>query len=285
MANAHFLTGAVSSAGTLSGGSWNSSYPLANLLTTQPGQKARSSDDALASTLFVLDLGSSQSLQMFAGINHNLSAGSTARIRVSDNSNGSSPSLDTTIDIDVTSVVWGSRPWGAFPWRGIEAGILGPSVFFYLHTSEVSGRYVLVDISDEDNVDGYVEIGCFLAGVPFVPAVNVGFGASVGVVDDSRAERGIGAGFYAQSKPKRRRVAGPIDYLTQSEALTDLYDMKDAVGRSKGVLFMLDPDETASTRQRRTIYGTFTELAPIEYRSPHEAPFAWAFALEELVSQ
>lgn len=285
MANAHFLTGAVSGAGTISGGSWNASYPLSNVLTTQPGQKARSTDDAEASTLFVLDLGSSKSLKMFAGINHNLSPGSNVRIRVSESSDGSSPTLDVTVDIDVSSVVWGSRPWGAFPWRGVEAGVLGGSVFFYLHTSVVAGRYVLIDISDTDNVDGYVELGCFLAGVPFVPAVNIGFGSAVGVVDDSRTERGVGAGFYSQTKPKRRRVTGPVNYLTQSEALDDLYDMQDAVGVSKGVLFVLDPDETPSTRQRRTIYGTFSELAPLEYQSPHDAPFAWSFAIEELISQ
>lgn len=285
MANVHFLTGAVSGAGTLSGGSWNSNYPLSNLLTSQPGRVARSSNDAEASTLFVLDLGSAQSMQMFALINHNLSPGSTVRVRVSNNSDGSSPSLDVTENVDVTSVVWGSLPWGSFPWRGVVAGALGGYVFFYLHSSAVSGRYLLIDISDEDKVDGYVEIGCLLAGVPFVPAVNISFGANLGVVDDSRAERGVGAGLYAQQKPKRRRVSGPLEYLTESEALDDLFDMQDSVGRSKGVLFVLDPEETPATRQRRTIYGTFTELAPIEHRSPTDAPYAWAFALEELISQ
>lgn len=285
MANAHFLDGSVSGAGTLSGGSWNASYPLANILTTQPGTVARSSNDSESSTQFVLDLGSAQSIQMVALINHNMSPGSTVRIRVSNNSDGSSPSLDVTEDVDVTSVVWGSLPWGAFPWRGVVAGALGGYVFFYLHTSAVSGRYLLINISDEDNVDGYVQIGCLLAGVPFVPAVNISFGASLGVVDDSRAERGVGSGLYAQQKPKRRRVSAPLEYLTEDEALGDLSDMQESVGRSKGVLFILDPEELASIRQRRTIYGTFTELAPIEHRSMHDAPYAWAFAIEELISQ
>lgn len=283
MANAHFLTGAISGAGSLSGGSWNSSYPLSNILTTPPGKVARTSDDAEASTAFVLDLASAQSLKMFALIGHNLSPGSTVRIRVSNNSDGSSPSLDVTEDIDVTSVVWGSLPWGAFPWRGVVAGALGGYVFFYLHTAEVSGRYVLINISDESNADGYVEIGCFLAGVPFVPAVNISFGSNIGVVDDSRTERGVGAGFYAQTKTKRRRISGPLEYLTQTEALTDLYDMQDSVGRSKGVLFILDPDETPSTRQRRTIYGSFTELGAIEHRAPTDSPYGWNFSLEELI--
>lgn len=283
MANTHFLTGAISGAGTLSGGSWNSSYPLSNILTTQPGRVARTSNDSESSTQFVLDLASALSLQMFALINHNLSAGSTVRFRVSNNSDGSSPSLDETVPIDATSVVWGSRAWGSFPWKGFDGDPLGGYVNFYLHGSEVSGRYVLVDISDESNVDGYVEIGCFLAGVPFVPAVNISFGASLGVVDESLAERGVGGGLYAQQKPKRRRVAALLDYLTEDEALDDLFDLQDHVGRSKGVLFILDPDETPSTRQRRTLYGSFTELGAIEHRSPHQAPYAWSFALEELI--
>lgn len=280
MANAHFLVGLQ---GTLSGGAWSDAYPLSNLLTTQPGKKARSTNDSEASTLFVLDFGSAQSLQMFAFVDHNFSQGASIRVRVSDNSDGSSPSLDETFTVNIASVVWGSLPWGAFPWDGVVDEFPGGYISFYLHASEVSGRYVLINISNESNLDGYVEAGCFLAGVPFVPGINVGFGAAIGLIDDSTPERSAAGGLYADSKPKRRRVVGPVDYLSEEEALDDVTALQESVGRSKGVLFILDPEEDPGIRMRRSIYGSFTELAAIEDRPIEEKPYGWAFAFEELI--
>lgn len=283
MANMHLLSGRISSAGTLALGSWESAYPLTNLLNSQPGRVARTTDADEASTKFRLDLGSATSLQMFAFVNHNFSQGSTIRIRVSNNSDGSSPSLDETLTIDVSTVEWGMLAWGQFPWTGTDEDFPGGFTSFYLHGSAVSGRYILIDGSDEASADGYWEFGCFLAGVPFVPAINIGFGVSVGIVDDSRIDRAVGAGFYAQQKPKRRRAAGPLGYLTQDEALGDLYALKNYVGRSRGVLFVLDPDEANVLRMRRTMFGSFTELGSLTNHVVQEAPWAWSFALEELL--
>lgn len=283
MANIHLLSGRVSAEGTLALGSWESAYPVTNLLTTQPSRVARTTDDAEASTKFRLDLGSSKSLQMFAFVNHNFSQGSEVRIRVSNNADGSSPSLDVTLTIDIATVEWGSLPWGEFPWSGTLEDFPGGYSSFYLHGSQVSGRYILIDGSDTSNADGYWELGCFLAGVPFVPAVNVGLGVSVGIVDDSRIDRAVGAGFYAQQKPKRRTATGPLGYLTKTEALGDLYALKNYVGRSRGVLFVLDPTEANALRMRRTIYGSLTEMGSLTNQAVQEAPFAWSFALEELI--
>lgn len=281
--NAHFLTGAVSGAGSLSGGSWSSSFPLANLLKTQPGRVARSTNATEASTQFVLDLGSSHDLQMFAFVNHNLTQDAPIRIRVSDSSDGSAPTLDVTFLTDKASIVFGSLPWGAFPWDGVEDDFPGGYTAFYLHDEIVSGRYVLVNISDESNADGYVQIGCFLAGVPFVPDINVSVGATVDIVDDTRVERGVAAGLYAQQKPKRRRIAGQLQYLSESEALGDLYELQNHAGRAKGVLFVLDPEEDNGIRMRRTVYGSLTELGAFVTQNVSDKPWSTSFTLEELI--
>lgn len=285
MKRLHVLAGLVSDAGTLSGGSWLAGYPVTNLQTTQPGHLARSSDATEASTAFVLDYGSSRSWQMFALVNHNLTSGSaTVRIRVSENSDGSSPTLDETYTVDNSTEVWGALPWGVFTWDGVSEDFPGGFTTFYLHDATAAGRYVLIDISDDGNLDGYVQIGRFLAGVPFVPAVNLQPGFQIGIVDDSRVDRVRFGTIFPQQKPKRRRAAGTLPNLTEAEALDGVHDLVASVGRGGGVLIVVDPDDAAGTLMRRTVYGTFADLGAITTRAGVDYPYSWTFALEELVS-
>jgi hypothetical protein len=278
--NAHFL---VPLQGTLTGGDWETDYPLTNLLKTRPGLVARSVDADEANTQFVFDLGSSKPVQMFGFVNHNLSQAAEIEIIVSDNSGGSPALMTETLVIDKGQIPWGTLPWGEFPWDGIDEEFPGGFTNFYLHSAPVTGRYVLVNISDEANADGYVEIGCFLAGVPFAPAVNLLAGATVGFVDESVIELAVGAGRYSQEKPKRRRVAGQCGFLGQSEALGALYEVQAYAGRSKGALFVLNPDATGTSLRRTTLYGSFIDLGALTYREASDYPWAWSFALEELI--
>lgn len=67
--------------GTLSGGSWETSLPLANLQTRYLSQVARSTDDAKASTQFENDLGANYPIRALGVFGHNLSLAAKYRIR------------------------------------------------------------------------------------------------------------------------------------------------------------------------------------------------------------
>lgn len=283
MGNIHLLTGAVSSTGTLTRGSWETDYPVTNILNSLPGRVARTTDALVASTRFTLDLGSAQSMQMFAFVNHNFTEASEIRIRVSDDSGGAAPSLDETLIVEKGTIDWGTLPWGVFPWSGVPETFPGGFTTFYLHDTVVSGRYILIDATDTDNADGYWEFGSFLADVPFVPDINAAPGVEIGVVDNSRIDRAVGAGIYALEKPVRRRVSGSLAYLTEAEALGDIYSLQRNVGRGKGVLFVLDPEEANEMLMRRTVYGSLTSLGALNNHSSVDAPWSWTFTLEELL--
>lgn len=287
MKNVHLLTGKVSDECTLSGGSWNADYPLTNLQTTQPGDVARTADTAAASTRFILDAGASRSWQMFAFCNHNLSTGATIRIRVSDSSGGSPDGvLDETITIDNSTVVWGALPWGAFPWSGIDEDFPGGFTAIYLHDSAVAGRYLIVDIDDPNNVDGYAEIGRFLADVPFVPAENAERGSfSIGVGDPSIIERTRRRRVIAEAKPKFRRMNCRLRFLTQAEALEEVHEILHQIGVAKGVLVVVNPEDAAGKLMRRTLYGTFKGLGSISFTEVAAYPHSWDFAVDELVAE
>ena len=70
--------------GTLSGGSWSASLPLANLQNRQVQKVARSSNAATSSTQFRIDLGQSRTIGVLALVVHNISVTGKARIVGSD---------------------------------------------------------------------------------------------------------------------------------------------------------------------------------------------------------
>ena len=87
---------------TLSGGSWLSTFPLANLKNRTLGRVARSTSAAVADTRFDLDLGAARSIGMVALINHNLLLGSRVRIRGSNDGAGTNLLLKSE-QIDATN--------------------------------------------------------------------------------------------------------------------------------------------------------------------------------------
>jgi hypothetical protein len=65
----------------LSGGSWQSALPLANLQDRRLGKLARSADDALTSTIIKADLGLVRAVRVVALPKHNFSTAATWRVR------------------------------------------------------------------------------------------------------------------------------------------------------------------------------------------------------------
>lgn len=70
--------------GNLSGGSWQATLPLANLQNRQVQKVARSTDAAVANTLFDYDLVNSKSVGAVALVVHNISVGGRVRITAAD---------------------------------------------------------------------------------------------------------------------------------------------------------------------------------------------------------
>lgn len=286
MANLHLLTPRWSDAGTYSGGSWASSLPLDNLKTQQPQQVARSTNAATGSTKFKLDLGLVLPVSMFALINTNATAAATVRFRVSLNSDGSTPGIDATIAGRPPSVVWGSQPWGGFPWDGIDDSAVtsGGRITYYKAAQAALGRYVLVDISDAANPDGYVQVGRFMAGDAFVPGVNITWGAQLSFIDDSKQSRSVGMQLYSDKKPLRRKLQCSFDALDEAEAMGVIYDLHRTLGKTGNCLVVYDPDDDPSVLLRRTIYGSLPELPAIAHlRSADGYQYGGGLTIEELI--
>lgn len=255
-----------SQSGTFSGGAWDSGLALANLKNYDPKKVARSDDAEEASTTFVLDIGSATDIDFVGIVGHNLTDMATARVRIGPNADGSSALIDQTLTVS---------NFGTYTPAAGKA-------LFYLSTATISARYVLWEISDEYNPDGYVQIGRHIVGPVFQPAVNVSYGAQITMIDESRITRTVNGTLYADMKPKRRRMAGAFDTLTDAEGFGEVYDMQDTVGLSIPVFAILDPSLTGNQLQRSAVYGTLMDMTPITMRAAWAEDIAtWQFALDE----
>lgn len=90
--------------GTLSGGSWSSLLPLANLQNRQVQKVSRSNNVTTASTQFVIDLGQARTIGVFALVVHNISVTGEVRIIGSDDASAFTNLL--TFPSEFENAVW-----------------------------------------------------------------------------------------------------------------------------------------------------------------------------------
>lgn len=182
-------------AATLSGGSWNASYPLANLKTRYLQQKARSSNALIGSTVINLDLGAARSIGVVALIAHNLTADSaTVRIQGADNT-GQSPTL---YDSDALPVYQGTDYALTFP--------------------EASARYWRISMADTGNAAGYVTLGRLFIGSRFKPTWGASFGSAIGIGSNSVMTQASGGNKFARKRATWRTWKLDFNYLSDAES-------------------------------------------------------------------
>lgn len=282
MANIQILSDPPTDTGVYSLGSW--SLPLDNLKNKQPTKVARSTNALAASTKFAVALSRLLPINIFAFIAHNFTPTATIRVRVATNAAGTTGvTLDQTITAADTTVVWGSEPWGVFPWSGFDDGDWpgGPNTFLWASGS-VYGTYVVVDITDTANPDGYVQIGRFMAGQAFSPAANMSVGSpNFGYIDDSTHSRSYGGQLHSNPRPLRRRFSCAFDFLSEAEAMGAASDLMRRQGTSGNLLVIFDPAEDSSVLVRRAIYGRLTDLDDVVVANATDSPYSWRLTVEE----
>lgn len=270
MATINLLSKIVTDDATFSGGAWVPSLPSSNLQDVHPKNVARTVDLAGVSTTFVVDMGVATPLQLFAFINTNFTSSGQFRVRAGPNADGSSALIDSGVaGVAALSPGSANRPPGGW-------------ITYFKNATAQSCRYVLVNIDESGNPDGYVEIGRFLGGVPFVPAINAAVGLSLGIIDDSQESRAVAGDRFVDVRPRRRLVKGVLDFLSETESLgaASVYDIIEA-GIANPILALIDPDDSPTLKSRRTIYGALSSPDPITYARNGDVPYSWPFTIEE----
>lgn len=273
--------------GTLSGGSWTATLPLANLQNRQVQKVARSSNATTAATQFTIDLGQPRNIGVLALVVHNISVAGTVRVIGSDNPAFTSPLYDSG-----AVAVW---PTGVIPaelleweednfWLGTlsqqaRAGYQSPFILRTGANGQVL-RYWRVEISDTTNSDGYVQIGRLFMAQAWTPGVNYAYGAALGYEDPTLVDTSLSGAEFFDVRSRSRKFRFGLQYLEATEAYAYALELQRTAGISGEVLLVPDSDD-APNAFRRNYVGRLSQVAPVTQPLPdgYEA----AFEIKELL--
>src|SRR5260221_31083 len=166
--------------GILSGGSWLSALPLANMQDPDIQKVARSSNATNAATLFTINLGSAQPVDGIALGPVNISPGATWRWRGYSDSGYSVLVYDSGVQIASGSVIdWTGPSSGWLEWEdpGFWYGIAQaldelPQYLFHIAPTAQLVQYWKLEIFDAANANGFIQIGRLLIARAFRPSIN-----------------------------------------------------------------------------------------------------------------
>lgn len=233
---------------TLSGGSWLAALPLANLQTRYLAQAARSADTALASTVVDVTLDTERRIQLIAIVGHNLT--STARIRVTGYSDSGRLSLYSGADTGWTEAVPAYAPTSQLApedsnWLSGKPTALNldryPRVWFAVLPAAKFVRYWRIEVDDQYNTDGYVDLSRLFVSSIVQPSINFLYGSNFGWDSQTSYTRSRGGvKFYDAQQPYR--VAGlQLQNLPADEAYAQFLEMKRLMGKDREFFVSLMP--------------------------------------------
>lgn len=241
------------------------SLPVENLQDRQLVKVYRS-DGATDITIDV-DFGQGRIIDFVALVRHNITQTGQIRWRLSNVSDFSTTQHDSGF-VDAWPVVeeFGTLPWGVFSW----GGRINPEVAaeyqissFVVLDSPVQARYLRIDISDDDQDEGYIEAGRLIAGPAFRPSTNYGFGVEIQFVDESRIVKSRGGQTFVDEVERFRRIRFELQNLPEAEIFGNVFNNIDRLrGVAKDILVIPQPDDP-KTWPTQNIYGRLVRTEPI----------------------
>lgn len=270
----------------MSGGSWSATLPLSNLQNRQVQRVARSTNDDLASTKFVVDLGSVKSVRALALVLHSLSANSAYRITGNDSAVFTTPIYDSGwLDvwpsgiIPVDQLEWENDNF----WLGTmtaeqRAGYNVPLVHI-LPTAQ-SFRYWQFEFDDTLSTLGYVQFGRLFMAPAFQPIYNAAYSASLGYEDPTEVATALSGAEYFDVRGRYRVHKFSLEYLDKDEAHNQVLELQRLQGISGEVLVVPNVDD-AATFVQRSFVGRLRNLSPVS--QPYFSAWSTSFEIKELI--
>lgn len=278
-------------AGTLSGGSWQSTLPVANIRDADIAQVARSTDATTGSTQFRIDFGTTYAryLGLLLLLGHTITAAGTVRFVLTASATDATARIydSGALPAWVAAQVHGRGTGGGYGAEGAATdadGYVSPAEVRHKLSSvqrvgNGGARYLFVYVVDTANPAGWVQLGRFLGGPVWQPAVGHAFSAAVRVIDPSALGRTRGGLRVAGDDTAWREIRLRFDWLTEAEAWAFLHEWQ-RLGKRAEVWLEIDHDDGADIGNRRRMRCALADTAPII--QPLRARWAAELVLEEL---
>ena len=282
MSSAAIAYGNLADTCTLSGGSWNSTYPLNNLKTRLISVVARSTNALAASTTFTAALLASSPIGALSLEGTNASVNAQVRWRTYSDAGLTALIYDSGL-LDIYpdgTMAFGSVHYGAANWwtaRPLPADLARfQRGMRHIATTKAAAQYIKCEIVDTANPDGYFQAGRLFVGDVFQPGAGLNYGAAMQLKPLSQVTRSLsGAKQFIKRRPM---FTMPVVFgqLTEAEAMRVL-DLQAQVDVTGEVILVWDPADKAF-RFRKSLYGELAQLDPLQY--PTATSRSMAFQIE-----
>lgn len=280
-------------AATLTATSSATGYPVANLQDPFRSRKWRST--SITGQSITINLGSSKNFNALAFIDHNLSVTATIRISATDTP-GERDLLDLTVPAWIPIIGFGEgyfddwgfggtlleadRGWYApNPIRIIYREDLvkygagnvfgGGTVYGQLEQNDsqirVTAQYVTIEFTDDDNPDGYIELGRLF--ITQFTDFSFNFAEiSHGSIDESEISRSLGGQAWVTKKvPLRRTIELTVNTLEYLDKYWTLKFMAEKMGLTGFYIIDCFPsNDHPSENFHSILYGRFSDMPSIE---------------------
>lgn len=236
------------STATISGGTWNSSYPQSNLANRFLSKKARTTAITSSAGTILIDLGSAQAINMIGLISGNFESGSTYTIggfTASDYATGQLVNLTGTINNT------GKQQ------RDFILGFVNAS----------SARYWKITVTNVAPAT-YTEIGRLFIGTQLSAANNFSFGEEFGAESNTQLQVSLGGVRHYDPRPNARSFRCVFNWASDVEARSIWMPFLRAADISQEVLIVPFPDDVGSAA-----YFQLSMLANLRQLNAISAPY------------
>lgn len=260
--------------GVLSGGNWDSQFPISHAADPIVQKASRSADLELSSTQFSLTIDKSRPVGVVGILNHNINTTGQWRVRLYFDDAQTSLAWDSGWK-DVWPAVYSTQEleweydnfWlGTFDDDDVDR-FTSLATEFIPQGSQVV-RSVKVEIDDQNNPHGFIKIGrVFIADVwqPKRSAqYGIEYGHNIGTTFETADNRSMTE--YADPKTPKRTVSFNLAVLDEEEGFRRTLAMQRDQGIHREILYTENPIPTVEGFQK-TFLGRFDNVSPLTHPS------------------
>lgn len=258
-------------ASALSGGSWQPTLPLSNLLSRQYAKVARSAGLSQSEATLTINFGKPRTVSLISPINHGGTLTSRMLVELSEK-----PDFSTYLHNDVYDLWPGllTSPWSldAFEWEDdsfwlggftaedIEGFRTCPAI---LLPTAITAQYLRLTFIDPGNPDGFFKLGRLFVGPTIRPRINYSWGDTLTFEFATAIETALsGDEFFDPRRPIRVHRFG-LQHLSADEAYGQFLKMVRRQGVHREVFVIPDPTDLFNGITRNFV-GRLRAPSPLE---------------------
>lgn len=264
---------------TMSGGSWEADYPVANMVNaTELARVARSTDATTASTTATATLASERGVRLVGVLFDNPSPALSVRAEGLD---AADAVLVDSGWVEAFPRVYASLslPWEApnfWSGRYTQEELTGQRHLVVLDLGKTYWlRKVRLSFDDTANADGYLDVAYISLARLWQLERNPRYGAEMGIEDPTAAQEADGGARFYDDRAQRRSWRGEVRVASRTETMQKVYEHQRAMGLDRPFIWQPEPD-LATDAIRQTWLARNRSLA----RRVYQAYGLYAFRLD-----